>query len=63
MTATLKPGEKPPRPGEYEERGPRGGQIPDPRQATITKDDGHLPPTQESGNTWVKVPKPDKHDD
>jgi hypothetical protein len=27
MSKVQKPGEKPIRPGEYEERGPRGGQV------------------------------------
>ena len=36
---TFKPGENPPRPGEYLERGPRGGSIPKPRQVTIEPGD------------------------
>ena len=54
------PGEKPKRSGEYEERGPRGGQVPDPRQVTIEPGDERLPPTQEPGRTWVRIgpPKP-----
>jgi hypothetical protein len=39
MGKLQKPGEKPSRPGEYIERGPRGGEIPDPRQVTIERGD------------------------
>ena len=42
-----KPGEIPNRPGEYIERGPRGGQVPNPRKVTIEEGDRPLPPTQE----------------
>ena len=58
--ATQKPGEKPDRPGEYEESGPRGGEVPNPRQVTIEDDDTPLPPTQEPGRTWRRLgpPKP-----
>lgn len=41
-----KPGETPNRPGEYKERGPRGGEVPNPRQVTIEPRDPKLPPTQ-----------------
>ncbi len=60
MPDNQKPGEKPNRPGEYEERGPRGGIIPSPRQVTIEPGDDKLPPTKESGHTWVRIgpPKP-----
>lgn len=61
MGNTQKPGEKPARPGEYEERGPRGGQIKNPRQVTIEPGDEKLPPTQEKDRTWVRVGKPDKN--
>jgi hypothetical protein len=56
-----KPGETPARPGEYQERGPRGGQVPNPRQVTIEPADPKLPPTQESGRTWQRIgpPRPD----
>ncbi|EKA2634135.1 YjzC family protein [Vibrio alginolyticus] len=60
MTNTQKPGEKPNKPGEYEERGPRGGQVNKPRQVTIEPGDDKLPPTQEKDRTWVRVNKPDK---
>lgn len=47
MAERQKPGEKPARPSEYIERGPRGGSVPDPRQVTIEPGDTPLPPTQE----------------
>ena len=49
-----KPGEIPNRPGEYIERAPRGGQVPDPRTVTIEEGDRPLPPTQEPGRTWER---------
>ena len=49
-----KPGEIPKRPGEYVERGPRGGQVVDPRQVTIEPGDKPLPPTQKPGRTWER---------
>ena len=49
-----KPGEIPNKLGEYVERGPRGGQVPDPRQVTIEEGDSPLPPTQEPGRTWER---------
>lgn len=55
MTIKQKPGEKPIASGEYEERGPRGGIIPNPRQVTIEPTDNKLPPTQEPKRTWVKI--------
>ena len=59
MTGSLqKPGETPQRPGEYEERGPRGGQVPNPRHVTIEPGDKPLPPTQEPGRTWVPIGPP-----
>ena len=42
-----KPGETPNRPGEYEERGPRGGHGPNPRKVTIKE--GDKPPTSDLG--------------
>lgn len=55
-----KPGEKPDRPGEYLERGPRGGKIPNARQVTLEPRDDILPPTQKEGRTWQRIgpPKP-----
>lgn len=58
MTSGQKLGEKPNKPGEYEERGPRGGQVKNPRQVTIELGDNKLPPTQEKDRTWVRVGKP-----
>lgn len=59
---TQKPGENPQRPGEYIERGPRGGEVPKPRKVTIETGDKPLPPTQEPKRTWewVSPPKPTK---
>jgi len=55
-----KPGEKPDRPGEYIERGPRGGKVPDARQVTIEPGDNKLPPTQDENRNWERIspPKP-----
>ncbi len=46
-----KPGETPDIPGEYIERGPRGGKVKDPRHVTIEPGE-KMPPTQEPGHTW-----------
>ena len=55
-----KPGEKPAKPGEYIEVGPRGGQVANPRKVTIEEGDKPLPPTQEPGRGWERTgpPKP-----
>lgn len=55
-----KPGEKPKKPAEYVEVGPRGGAVPKPRQVTMEPGDKPLPPTQEPGRHWVPKgpPKP-----
>lgn len=60
MSDLQKPGEIPDRPGEYLERGPRGGEVPKPKQVTIEPGDEKLPPTQDKGRTWERVgpPKP-----
>jgi hypothetical protein len=55
MTKLQKPGEKPSRPGEYLESGPRGGKVPEARQVTIERGDKKLPPTQEKKRTWKKT--------
>lgn len=55
MSDPQKPGEIPDKPGEYEERGPRGGKIPNPRQVTIEPRDKPLPPTQAPDRTWVWI--------
>ncbi len=60
MPNPQKPGQKPVKPGEYEERGPRGGHIPNPKVVTMEPGDEKLPPTKEPGRTWVRVGKP-KH--
>ncbi len=60
MAKRQKPGTKPRRPGEYIERGPRGGKVPRPRIVTIEPGDSPLPPTQKPGRTWERKgpPKP-----
>lgn len=60
MSNLQKPGEKPTKPGEYLERGPRGGVVTNPRQVTIEPGDNRMPPTQEPGHVWERVspPKP-----
>ena len=55
MSRHQKPGETPSRPGEYQERGPRGGRISKPREVTIEPGDRPLPPTQKPGNTWKRT--------
>jgi hypothetical protein len=58
MTGLKKPGEIPDKPGEYVERGPRGGEVPDPRHVTIEPGDKPMPPTQEPGRTWEREGPP-----
>jgi hypothetical protein len=55
-----KPGQKPQKPGEYVERGPRGGEVPKPRTVTIEPRDNPLPPTQVPNRRWERIgpPKP-----
>lgn len=53
-----KPGEIPAKSGEYVERGPRGGVVPNARQVTMEPKDTPLPPTQEEGNKWERIGKP-----
>jgi YjzC-like protein len=48
-----KPGTDNQSPGKYEEVGPRGGKVKDPRVVKIDKGD-RLPPTQEPGHKWKK---------
>lgn len=50
-----KPGEKPDKPGEYIERGPRGGKVEKPRKVTIEPGDEKLPPTQEPNRKWERL--------
>lgn len=58
MTKRQKPGNKPSKPGEYIERGPRGGKVPRPRIITIEPGDSPLPPTQKPGRTWERKGPP-----
>ena len=60
MAARQKPGELPARSGEYVERGPRGGQVQNPRHVTIEAGDRPLPPTQKPGRTWERKGRPQK---
>lgn len=60
MPDRQKPGEKPSRPGEYIERGPRGGEVSNPREVTIEPGDNPLPPTQKPGRTWERTGPPKK---
>lgn len=62
MADRQKPGEIPKRPGEYVEVGPRGGEVPHPREVTIEAGDKPLPPTQKPGRQWEYdgPPQPDK---
>ena len=60
MAKLQKPGENPSRPGEYIERGPRGGAVPKPRQVTIEPGDKPLPPTQKPDRTWERISPPKK---
>lgn len=53
-----KPGEKPQKPGEYIEVGPRGGKVNKPRQVTIEPSDSPLPPTSREGNRWKRIGPP-----
>jgi len=59
MSDLQKPGQKPDRPGEYIERGKRGGQVNDPRQVTIEPTDDKLPPTQEPNRNWEWIGPPE----
>lgn len=60
MGSLKKPGESPGRPGEYVERGPRGGEVPNPRRVTIEPKDTPLPPTQEPNRRWERTGPPKK---
>ncbi|MCD4686148.1 MAG: YjzC family protein [Anaerolineae bacterium] len=57
---TQKPGEIPQKPGEYEEVGPRGGKIKNPRRVTIEPGDRPLPPTRKPGRKWERTGPPKK---
>lgn len=58
MSKRQKPGENPTRPGEYMERGPQGGKVPNPRQVTIEPGDKPLPPTQKPHRSWERIGPP-----
>lgn len=61
MISIQKPGEKPNRtPGEYLEKGSRGGKVKKARQVTMEKGDTKLPPTQKKNRVWKRIspPKP-----
>lgn len=58
MSDLQKPGQKPQKPGEYEERGPRGGDVPKPRTVTIEPGDTPLPPTQKPNRRWERTGPP-----
>lgn len=60
MAPAQKPGQTPAKPGEYIESGPRGGEIPNPRHATIKPNTTKLPPTPKPGHTWKPEGKPKK---
>jgi len=49
----IKPGTDNKPAGTYQEVGPRGGQVPQPREVKIDQGD-RLPPTQKPGRGWVK---------
>ena len=49
----LRPGHRAPVSGQYEERGPRGGDVGG-REVTVVKDEP-LPPTTEPGRTYHPV--------
>lgn len=59
MGKKQKPGEKPNRPGEYIERGPRGGTVPKANKVTIEKGDTPLPPTQKKKRKWERIGPPE----
>ena len=53
MSKLIKPGTDDQKPGEYTEKGPRGGKVKNPRIVHIGKGD-RLPPTQKPGRKWEK---------
>lgn len=50
----IKPGTDNQEPGRYIEVGPNGEQADNPRMIHINRGD-RLPPTQQSGNKWLKI--------
>lgn len=55
MAKTRKSGEIAKKTGEYEERGPRGGKLPDDKKVTIDNASDRLPPTEKKGRTYVRT--------
>jgi hypothetical protein len=55
MAKPRKPGEIAKKTGEYEERGPKGGKVPDGRTVTVDGTSDKLPPTQKKGQTYVRI--------
>ena len=53
IVKVIKPGTDNQPKGTYIEKGPRGGEVKDPRIVKIDQGD-RLPPTQEKGHGWVK---------
>lgn len=60
MAKPRKPGEIAKKTGEYEERGPKGGKVPDDKIVTIDDSTDRLPPTQKKGRTYVRTGPPEK---
>jgi YjzC-like protein len=60
MGVKHKPGEIPSNPGEYRERGPRCGKVPNAKQVTIEPGDKPMPPTTKKGNIWERIGPPNK---
>ncbi len=54
MNELIKPGTDNKPAGKYEEVGPRGGSVQNPRIVKINQGD-RLPPTQEPGRKWRKI--------
>jgi len=54
MAKSIKPGTDNQEPGKYIEVGPNGEIVDNPRMVHINRGD-RLPPTQASGNQWLKV--------
>jgi hypothetical protein len=52
-----KPGSKPVKPGEHIEVGPDGKPVKPTHTETTQPGAGHLPPTEEKGEKWVKIEK------
>ncbi|MDX9724700.1 MAG: YjzC family protein [Myxococcota bacterium] len=61
MEGLLRPGHRPPEPGEYVEKGPHGEDIPNALRVTMENGDEVLPPTSAPDRVWKKIspPKPE----